>query len=212
METSKIYELISLVLAIIGMIVTFIRTGSIKEIKSMLYRSPDYQRDIKDEKAPLADNHKQEFSYLKTQYVLNENTGELEEKEEKLDLQKLINSSVETALDRMLNRFMPSENISESDEIFETYSDDLAAYGEVLEMAEDYRDKFGLGADVPVEQIFARLTEESKKLKDSIEKAKFDQAVKTEALKSDILKIKQENELLRNELKERKNETQKDDK
>ncbi|UPW41557.1 hypothetical protein [Peromfec virus RodF8_56] len=169
MEIENIIYIVSVCLAVINMIITFIRTGTInKEINNMVYRSPAYKDSISEEEKKTLS---QEFSHLKTEYALNERTGELEEKEEKLDLQKLINSSVETALDRMLNRFMP-EVVEDKDELYQSYSDDLMDYASMLERAEDYREEFGLPAGMSVSDIFARVGKEADTLKSQLENIK----------------------------------------
>lgn len=165
----SIAYLVALVLSVLNAIITFVRTGTLKkEYKEMVYRSPDYQKD---------DSAKQSFDNLKTEYVLNERVGELEEKTEKTDLQSLINSSVDTALDRVLQRLQPGGYDLEADleSQDDSFQDDLMDFADLLDRAEDYREKFGMSAKASTAEIFARVQEESDSIKqrlDSLRKPK----------------------------------------
>lgn len=165
---NDIAYLVALALSVLNAIITFVRTGTLKkEYKNMLYRSPDYQDYLSDEEKQ---KQAQEFPNIKTEYVLNKHTNELEEKESKTDLQSLINSSVDTALDRVLQRLLPDgddlQDTLESDYV--TYGDDLIDFADMLDRAEEYREKFNLPLEMSVEDIFKRVQTEADGLKSRI--------------------------------------------
>ena len=165
----NIAYLVALVLSVLNAIITFVRTGTLKkEYKNMLYRSPDYVK---------TDEQKQSFDNLKTEYVLNERAGELEEKTEKTDLQSLINSSKDTALDSVLQRLYPQgydlEGDLESQD--DSLQDDLIDFAYLLDRAEEYREQFGLPLTASTSDIFKRVQEESDTIKqrlDNLRKSK----------------------------------------
>lgn len=165
MEINEILFYIGIALAVLNSVITFVRTGSIKETMNMFFRSVNYKEHLSDEEKKA---QSQEFDYMKTQYALNERTGELEEKDEKVDIQKLIDSSVETALDRMLNRFMP-ETVEDSEEVYQTYKNDLMDYADLIDRAEEYREHFGLAPDLSVQGVFDFVSKQADKLKTDID-------------------------------------------
>lgn len=170
----SIAYLVALVLSVLNAIITFVRTGTLKkEYKQMVYRSPDY---VKDE------TQKQSFDNLKTEYVLNERTNELEEKTEKTDLQSLINSSLDTALDRILQRLQPDgydlEGDLESED--DAYQEDLIDFADLLDRAEEYRDKFGLPLSASTSEIFERVQKESDAVRQRLDALRTKQPVNEE--------------------------------
>lgn len=165
MDYESIFYIVSVILSAITAVVTFVRTGTIKKgVNNMLFRSPTYQEHLTDEEKA---KQSQTFDNLKTEYILNKNTNELEEKPEKTDLQSLINSSLDTALDRVLQRLMPEsmdiEGQIESE--YDSFSDDLIDYATIIERAEQYRDEFDLPAEMSVSDIYKRVQLEADGLK-----------------------------------------------
>lgn len=161
----NIAYIVALALSVLNAIITFVRTGTLKkEYKQMVYRSPDYQKN---------GSQKQSFDNLKTEYILNERTNELEEKEEKTDLQSLINSSIDSALDRVLQRLIPQGDVIDDLESESTdLSDDLMDFAEILDRAEDYRERFNLPLTASTADIFKRVQEESDALKKRLDDLK----------------------------------------
>ncbi|WGL31440.1 hypothetical protein [Dipodfec virus UOA04_Rod_1056] len=166
MDYEGIFYIVSVILSAITAVITFVRTGTIKKEfkKDMLYRSPGYQESLSDEEKK---KQSQSFDNLKTEYVLNKNKNELEEKPDKTDLQSLINSSIDTALDRVLQRLMPeSQDIeSEIESEYDAVSDDLIDYAEILDRAEDYRERFNLPLEMSVDDIYKHVQSEADGLK-----------------------------------------------
>lgn len=206
---NNIAYLVALVLSVLNAIITFVRTGTLKkEYKNMLYRSPDYKK---------TDEQKQSFSNLKTEYVLNERIGELEEKTEKTDLQSLINSSIDTALDRVLQRLQPQGYDLECDleSQDDSMQDDLMDYAYLLDLAEDYREKFGLSLSASTADIFSRVQEESNSIKQRLDNLRKSREEKTKLLREETDTMKQQLDNLRKlqeKNKEINNEPQKEDK
>lgn len=148
---------VCVLLGVIAFVVTFIRTGNIK--KSI--------RDFKEVKDMAKDERKyaQTFSETKKDYILNPATNELEELPLPKNIQDKIQSYIDTCLDSALEKFLPK--VEEVDE-YADYTqriDDLAALGEYMELAEDYRERLGLGDKASVADIYAAVDKSAKELK-----------------------------------------------
>lgn len=176
-----IIYLIALCLSVLNAIITFVRTGTIKKEVSDL-RSPDYQK---------SDDQKQSFSNKKIEYVLNERTNELEKKVGEVDLQARINSSVDTALDRVLQRLQPESYDLEGDleSQWESAENDLIDFAEILDRAEEYREQFGMSLKATTADIYKRVQEESDKLKARLDSVR---------IKKQALQVKQNTEVQQN--------------
>lgn len=163
------YDLIvSIFLAIISLLFGYFRTRSckkkIKEVKEDM-KFKTYSSAVESE------SPKQEFQETIPDYVLNESTNELERLAVDKNVQAIIQSYIDTALERALERFLPGQEIKEVDDIVERYNEsqlDLAELGSAFDKAEEYRQQFGLGDDCSVSDIFAKLSEFSESLKGKI--------------------------------------------
>lgn len=180
MTLENLCWLIGIVIALLNALLTFLRTGSIKKEVNMKFRSTNYQ-DVEPEKT-----RRQAFTNKRKEYALNEHTNQVEETGE-TDLQELVNSSKEVALDRLLNRFLP-QVVEEAEDVYMSMQDDLAAYGELLERAEEYREELSLPLEMSIADIFAAVSAESSKLKADLDKFSHD---KKEVKENE--KISQEN-------------------
>ncbi|QXN75045.1 hypothetical protein [Microvirus mar13] len=108
-----------------------------------------------------------EFSEYKDAYVLNPATNELEKLPTQENIQERINSFLECALDRALEKFMP-KNVVERDDVAEEYAAsrvDLADLADAMEIAEQYRERFGLSENASMADIYARVDKEAAALK-----------------------------------------------
>lgn len=162
---------VSLGLSLLGLIcfiVTFFRTGSIKKsIKEVLGLK------LKINKAtqlPLKDIVSQSFSEEKDCYILNSQTNELELLPTKKNIQELITSSMESCLERALEKFLPKEVIE--DKLYNDYTqkvDDLSAIGEAIEVAEEYRERFGLSDNMSLSDIYSYVDKQAQSLKSKLD-------------------------------------------
>lgn len=119
------------------------------------YRAADYRDSVTPDTVPEA----QTFNPLLKQYRLNKRTNQLEELDDPLDIQQLIDSKVETALDRTLARLSPQQPLDGAvTDCTEDYQDDLDLIADAMDVAEDYREKLGLADDVPVDQVFQKMS------------------------------------------------------
>lgn len=130
----------------------------IKEVLTMLYRTPDY-RECEDTQA-------QSFSRTKPMYELDTRTNSLVKQENELDIQELINSRLDSCLQKALERLMPDE--TEKDGLIADFTDtrdDMDVLAEALDVAETWRDKLGLPEDMPTAAIFGEMTKYEQSLK-----------------------------------------------
>ena len=96
-------------------------------------------------------------SRFKPVYRYNKATDELELTDEVIDLQECIDSCRDSALNAILERFLPTETVDEISELRDEYADDLDFATEMLDKAEYYREKFNLPTDMSVTEIFNTL-------------------------------------------------------
>lgn len=105
----------------------------------------------------------QSFETTRKDYVLNSVTNELEESPIPFDIQKYIQSHASTCLKCALDAFLNPDIIADGDNVTLVDSvgarndmlEDLSYASEMFDMAETYRDKFGLSDDMSVSDIFA---------------------------------------------------------
>lgn len=165
LEHSDLFnDLIILALGVVGFIVTIIRTGNVKksidsfkEVEELKYKTVNSPRG----------DYKQEFTPEQTDYVLNPATNLLEEKPIPRNVQSYIESYMDTCLERVLEKFLP-KNVIEDDKNVADYTqrcDDLAAIGEAMEIAEDYREKFGLPDTYSMADIYEAVDKSAQSLK-----------------------------------------------
>lgn len=112
----------------------------------------------------------QEFSETIKDYILDPVTNELEESPVPKNVQAEIQSYIDVALDRALEKFLP-QVATEVDDVEDNYTavaQDLASMGDAFDLAEEYREKLGLGADVSVADIFAKVAERAETLKQTL--------------------------------------------
>lgn len=186
MTYQQISFIVTTTLSIIAFIVVLIRTGSAKtaakSAKELMENMAKYRAsDYKDESA-------QTFTNERVEYTLNKHTNELEEKPIKTDLAELIQSSVETAFERVLQRLIP-----DTDEVPDTIEsdydqsiDDLNDLAVAIDVAEEYREKLGLPLEMSVSEIFGKVNEYSESLKQKLsDKSKKE-------YKEDVKKVSEE--------------------
>lgn len=138
-----------------------------KEVESMKYRTQNYQEK---DKQPGQTFDK----YLKV-YRYNKVKGEVEETDDRIDIQEMINSAYSGCLQDALNRFLPEysntpqdvvndPNIVDVDEL----QDDLDVMRETMNIADHYREVLHLSDDVPVSEVFEKMSQKSIELKNEL--------------------------------------------
>lgn len=113
----------------------------------------------------------QMFDNTVKDYVLNSVTNELVESPVLKDVQASIDSYATCSLDSALDKFLPNV-VDETDQVAElnTMSADLAAMAEMYERAEDYREKFNLGDDMSVADIYKAVGQKANELAENLKK------------------------------------------
>lgn len=190
------YEIVLAVLSIgfsfLFGILTFIRTGSVKnslnvmkevnESLSKFYGGNELKYKTIESEKPKAT----EFSPYKDKFILDVSTGELEKLPTPENVQDRIDSFLECALERALERFMP-KGVVESEEVAEGYSrccDDLAGLAEAMEIAEEYRDRYHLSESMSMADIYDFVDEQARELKEKLDTfSKPKEGVKNESEK-----------------------------
>ncbi len=173
----KIDSIVSLILFIVSVVVSlinFFRTGNLskiakKYIKGELETMKGYKKPVKA--------YMQEFSEVRDTYVLNTVTNVLEKSPLKEPVQEKIQSYASTCLGNVLELLLNPDNYKEPENVkvvddvalHNDVEEDLAYMGDVFELAEGYREKFGLPDTMSVEQVFAKVGEYSKQLADKIQ-------------------------------------------
>jgi len=128
------------------------------------FRLPDYQEDKKFDKS----TQRQKFSKYSPEYVYNEDTEELKATGGKIDNQAVIESYLDTCFEKVLEKFLPeliNKAQPDSDGVYgdsTQIKQDLADFASMLDVAEDYRDKYKLSDDLNAIEVF----EAVKKLSD----------------------------------------------
>lgn len=172
----KIDSIVSLILFIVSVVVSlinFFRTGNLSKIAKK-YINGELET-LKGYKKP-AKAYTQEFSEVRDTYVLNTVTNVLEKSPLKDPVQEKIQSYATTCLGKVLelllnpDSYKDPENVKVVDDValHNDVEEDLAYMGDVFEIAEGYREKFGLPDTLSVEEVFAKVGEYSKQLADKI--------------------------------------------
>lgn len=148
---------------IIGL-VNFFRTGKISKTVNENFKGDVIK--LKTVERPARRMAVQTFSEERTDYILNKATNLLEESPLKVNVQKEIQSHVESCLEFVLEALnnpesyvKDADNVKVVDSVAErnAMNEDLAYAGDIFDLAEEYRERFGLSADMSVQDIFAHV-------------------------------------------------------
>lgn len=172
----KVDSIVSLILFIVSVVVSlinFFRTGNLSKIAKKYIKGE--LETMKGYKKP-AKAYMQEFSEVRDTYVLNTVTNVLEKSPLKEPVQEKIQSYASTCLSNVLDLLLNPDNYKDPDNVkvvddvalHNDVEEDLAYMGDVFEIAEGYREKFGLPDTLSVEEVFAKVGEYSKQLADKI--------------------------------------------
>lgn len=160
---------------------------SIKVFKEILFMK-NYIPKFKTIETRLTPS--QSFSEEVKDYVLNEHTNELEESPVPKNIQDYINSHLDTALERALERFSVP-NAIEADDYINDYTicvSDLSSLSEAMDVAEDYRERFNLPDSYSMSDIYSFVDKQAHELQaklKGINKKEVSENVKKEEIKSE---------------------------
>lgn len=132
----------------------------------MYYRMPDYRADKEVNETVDA----QSFTNQRTEFKLNKRTNELEVLPDKTDLAQLIQSSIDTALDRVLQRLQPDvDDMPDTlEQDYDNSIDDLNDLAQAVEVAETYRERLNLPLEMSVTDIYKQVSDYSETLRQKI--------------------------------------------
>lgn len=107
----------------------------------------------------------QKFAHTIPVYELDTKTGELVKTDKLINLDELVNSSKDSALNNIYDRFLPDEQSSEVVN-FDAHSDrdlQLNDLRKSLELVENYRSKYHLPADMDAVDVLSYVDKTAKK-------------------------------------------------
>lgn len=156
-----------LLVSLLSVLFVFFRTRSlsktlkyIKEEFCVKYKTVDTKKEVS-----------QEFSETIPDYVLDPSTNELERLPVDKNVQVLIQSYIDSALERALERFI---NVHDKEDLempaieFERSRRDLADLADAMEIAEEYRDRFNLPDSASYADIYAEVDKYAQHMKQKI--------------------------------------------
>lgn len=131
---------------------------------NMTYRNADYRANPKEIDKGTS------FPSLIPRFRLDKSTGQLVETDP-LDITKLVNSSRNVELKSLLSALEAgtAELTQQVKTQYNDYTDTLDELANALDIAEEYRERFGLDEDVSIDEIFNRIESERDKLKASLD-------------------------------------------
>lgn len=108
----------------------------------------------------------EENAQLKPVYRLNKATGELEKTDEVIDIQELVNSCRDYCLNQVLERFLPSLDNSNNNEVaLVQMEDNLDVMSKAVNLANDYKEKYKLDPSLSVSAVFETVKNKATELK-----------------------------------------------
>lgn len=174
-EYEKVIDIIQVIFFFIISIMLYRKTGNVKylteALEEMKFRTASYNVTEKaDDKTGEVKTEvlraSQSFNKLVPIYRLNKVTGELENTGEFVDIQEQIDSFKETALNSMLERFMP-QVVDDTADLTQV-DNDLDFLAESFDIAEEYRERFNLPDKMSHKEIFAHMKDYSVKLSEKL--------------------------------------------
>lgn len=151
-QYDKLLEILTFIFMAIFSILIYKKTGDISIIKEV-FRDMKYKTEN-----TLPTTQGQSFSNYKEVYRLNKATGQLEKTQEVLDIREIVKSSLCTALDSILDRFLPTANGDTEDiAIINAMQDDLDTMQENFNIIEDIKLRYKLADDLSPMQVFDEL-------------------------------------------------------
>lgn len=161
LNLENVLSLLCFIGAFIFGIVNFFRTGRLNNSAKNFIKGEVEELKTRPNRVAV-----QTFSEERTDYILNKATNLLEESPLKVNVQKEIQSHVESCLEFVLEALnnpesyvQDGDNVKVVDSVAErnAMNEDLAYAGDIFDLAEEYRERFGLSADMSVQDIFAHV-------------------------------------------------------
>lgn len=115
----------------------------------------------------------QKFSHTAPVYEINSETGELVKTDKVINVDELVNSSKDSALNSVYDRFLPDESCANTVE-FANHSDKRTRIDELrdsIAVCESYRSKYNLPADMDFVDILNYVDKKSKEAKQVVDTA-----------------------------------------
>lgn len=167
------YEFIVGIVIFALSVVSFLVTLFTKRSVSKSIKSFNEVNDLKNKFLTVDSRNrkKQSFESLVDDYVLDQKTNELVLSPLKKDLQEYIDSHIDTALERALQKYLP-DNVIDDDNVINDYTSnlsDLSSLAEAIEIAEDYRIRFGLSDNASIADIYSVVDKHAQDLKAKID-------------------------------------------
>lgn len=116
----------------------------------------------------------QKFAHTVPVYELDSKTGELVKTDKLINIDELVNSSKDSALNNIYDRFLPDEQSTEMVN-FDIHSDrdfQLNDLRKSFELVESYRSKYKLPADMDALDVLSYVEKSAKKAKENVDKLK----------------------------------------
>ena len=187
-EYDKVINILQVIFFFIISIMLYRKTGNIKYLQEVLtdimkYRTENYNvTETVDKKSGevtlTSSTPSQSFKNLVPVYRLNKVTNELEKTDDFIDVQQQIESFREMTLQSMLERFMPNQKLVDETADFTNVKGDLDLLTETFDVAEEYREKFGMSETATVQEIFAKMKSYSEDLKSKIKEKEVNSSAK----------------------------------
>lgn len=174
-EYEVVIEIVKYVLLFSLAVLLYRKTGNIKFLKEvyedMKYRTQNYNvsENVDKKSGEVVTTilrSSQSFSKLLPVYRLNEVTNELEKTTDVIDVSELVESCRDSALNSMLERYLPK--IIDETADYTQVKDDLDFLSQTFDVAESYREKLGLSDKLSVQEVFAHMDKYAKELKAKI--------------------------------------------
>lgn len=163
---------IAFIITFIFSVINLCKTKNIKKFKEELNEMRTIYRSEHYVVGEDTTNKGQTFSEFKPVYKLNKATGELEKTEDKINIQSLINSAVDSALTNMLERFLPEIDDTSDVVQYNALTDDLDYMLDISARAEKWKEELGLDKNLSLSETFTAMSVKAEDLRKSlIEKA-----------------------------------------
>lgn len=171
-----LFEYLPLFVSVVASVILFVRTKNVKYLKEVSYMIK-YRTDPSKSAAPDTAQNFDEARFKKV-YRLNKATGELELTDDVIDLQELIESFKDVALESLLERFniVDHDKAGNDEEVYLDMVDDLDTLAEVMERGEQYRDEFGLDPALSLEEVYSFVRKRAEVMKQELDAAQKVQA------------------------------------
>lgn len=116
----------------------------------------------------------QKFAHTIPVYQLDEKSGELVKTDKLINIDELVNSSKDSALNNIYDRFLPDESASDFVN-FDSHTDrdiELNTLRKSLELVENYRSKYKLPVDMDALDVLSYVEKSAKNAKIKVESLK----------------------------------------